>query len=141
MKNILIAIFLLSQINSQFLDSASPIRFENLGRLSKVNSVFIFKGSSQKISNQAQIEGAVLRFDGDSASSLEIQYIFSNGVLSKKLKAKTFAEPGSSRFLASVLKESKENIKGISYFVKSKSSITFLNGGLFITEKTTKILN
>ena len=95
MKNILIPIFLLSQINSQFLDSASPIRFENLGRLSKVNSVFILSGSSQSISNQAQIEGAVLRFEGDTSSLVTIQYIFSNGVLSKKLKAKTFAEPGS----------------------------------------------
>ena len=64
MKNLLIPIFLLSQINSQFLDSASPIRFENLGRLSKVNSLFILSGSSQSISNQAQIEGAVLRFEG-----------------------------------------------------------------------------
>ena len=40
MKNILITIFLLSQIYAQFLDSASPIEFEDTGRLSKVNSVF-----------------------------------------------------------------------------------------------------
>ena len=115
MKNLLIPIFLLSQINSQFLDSASPIRFENSGRLSKVNSLFILSGSSQSISNQAQIEGAVLRFEGDASTLVTIQYIFSNGVLSKKLKAKTFAEPGSDRFLASVTNEPKENIKGISY--------------------------
>jgi len=138
MKNLLIPIFLVSQINSQFLDSASPIRFENLGRLSKVNSLFILSGSSQSISDQAQIEGAVLRFEGDASSLVTIQYIFSNGVLSKKLKAKTFAEPGSDRFLASVTNEPKENIKGISYSAESKTPITFLGGGLFITEKDPK---
>ena len=47
--------------------------------------------------------------------------MFFSGVLSKKLKAKTFAEPGTDRFLASVINEPKENIKGISYFVESKS--------------------
>ena len=137
MKNILIAIFLLSQIYAQFLDSASPIGFEDTGRLSKVNSVFTLMGSSKKIPELTKIEGAVLRFDGDSASSVEIQYVFTSGAVSEKMNAKIFAEPGSSRFLASVLKESLEII-GIRYFVKSTSSITFLNGGLFIPEKTTK---
>ena len=138
MKNILIAIFLLSQIYAQFLDSASPIGFEDTGRLSKVNSVFTLMGSSKKIPELTKIEGAVLRFDGDSASSVEIQYVFTSGAVSEKMNAKIFAEPGSSRFLASVLKESLEIVKGIRYFVKSTSSITFLNGGLFIPEKTTK---
>ena len=137
MKNILIAIFLLSQIYAQFLDSASPIGFEDTGRLSKVNSVFTLMGSSKKIPKLTKIEGAVLRFDGDSASSVEIQYVFTSGAVSEKMNAKIFTEPGSSRFLASVLKESLE-IVGIRYFVKSTSSITFLNGGLFIPEKTTK---
>ena len=137
MKNILIAIFLLSQIYAQFLDSASPIGFEDTGRLSKVNSVFTLMGSSKKIPKLTKIEGAVLRFDGDSASSVEIQYVFASGAVSEKMNAKIFTEPGSSRFLASVLKESLE-IVGIRYFVKSTSSITFLNGGLFIPEKTTK---
>ena len=137
MKNILIAIFLLSQIYAQFLDSASPIGFEDTGRLSKVNSVFTLMGSSKKIPELTKIEGAVLRFDGDSASSVEIQYVFTSGAVSEKMNAKIFTEPGSSRFLASVLKESLE-IVGIRYFVKSTSSITFLNGGLFIPEKTTK---
>ncbi len=137
MKNILIAIFLLSQIYAQFLDSASPIGFEDTGRLSKVNSVFTLMGSSKKIPELTKIEGAVLRFDGDSASSVEIQYVFTSGAVSEKMNAKIFTEPGSSRFLASVLKESLEII-GIRYFVKSTSSITFLNGGLFIPEKTTK---
>ena len=137
MKNILIAIFLLSQIYAQFLDSASPIGFEDTGRLSKVNSVFTLMGSSKKIPELTKIEGAVLRFDGDSASSVEIQYVFASGAVSEKMNAKIFTEPGSSRFLASVLKESLE-IVGIRYFVKSTSSITFLNGGLFIPEKTTK---
>ena len=137
MKNILIAIFLLSQIYAQFLDSASPIGFEDTGRLSKVNSLFTLMGSSKKIPKLTKIEGAVLRFDGDSASSVEIQYVFTSGAVSEKMNAKIFTEPGSSRFLASVLKESLE-IVGIRYFVKSTSSITFLNGGLFIPEKTTK---
>ncbi len=137
MKNILIAIFLLSQIYAQFLDSASPIGFEDTGRLSKVNSVFTLMGSSKKIPELTKIEGAVLRFDGDSASSVDIQYVFASGAVSEKMNAKIFTEPGSSRFLASVLKESLE-IVGIRYFVKSTSSITFLNGGLFIPEKTTK---
>ena len=137
MKNILIAIFLLSQIYAQFLDSASPIGFEDTGRLSKVNSVFTLMGSSKKIPKLTKIEGAALRFDGDSASSVEIQYVFTSGAVSEKMNAKIFTEPGSSRFLASVLKESLE-IVGIRYFVKSTSSITFLNGGLFIPEKTTK---
>ena len=137
MKNILIAIFLLSQIYAQFLDSASPIGFEDTGRLSKVNSVFTLMGSSKKIPKLTKIEGAVLRFDGDSASSVEIQYVFTSGAVSEKMNAKIFTEPGSSRFLASVLKESLE-IVGLRYFVKSTSSITFLNGGLFIPEKTTK---
>ena len=137
MKNILIAIFLLSQIYAQFLDSASPIGFEDTGKLSKVNSVFTLMGSSKKIPKLTKIEGAVLRFDGDSASSVEIQYVFTSGAVSEKMNAKIFTEPGSSRFLASVLKESLE-IVGIRYFVKSTSSITFLNGGLFIPEKTTK---
>ena len=138
MKNILIAIFLLSQIYAQFLDSASPIGFEDTGRLSKVNSVFTLMGSSKKIPELTKIEGAVLRFDGDSASSVEIQYVFLSGALSEKMNAKIFVEPGSSRFLASVLKESIETVAGIRYFVKSISSITFLNGGLFLPEKTTK---
>ena len=138
MKNILITIFLLSQIYAQFLDSASPIEFEDTGRLSKVNSVFTLTGSSKKIPELTKIEGAVLRFDGDSASSVEIQYVFLSGALSEKMNAKIFVEPGSSRFLASVLKESIETVAGIRYFVKSISSITFLNGGLFLPEKTTK---
>ena len=138
MKNILITIFLLSQIYAQFLDSASPIEFEDTGRLSKVNSVFTLTGSSKKIPELTKIEGAVLRFAGDSASSVEIQYVFTSGTLSEKMNAKIFAEPGSSRFLASVLKESIETVIGIRYFVKSISSITFLNGGLFFPEKTTK---
>ena len=138
MKNILITIFLLSQIYAQFLDSASPIEFEDTGRLSKVNSVFTLTGSSKKIPELTKIEGAVLRFDGDIASSVEIQYMFLSGALSEKMNAKIFVEPGSSRFLASVLKESIETVAGIRYFVKSISSITFLNGGLFLPEKTTK---
>ena len=55
------------------------------------------------------------------------------------MNANIFVEPGSSRFLASVLKESLE-IVGIRYFVKSSSSISFLNGGLFIPEKPPSFL-
>ena len=81
MKNILIAIFLLPQIYAQFLDSASPIEFEDLGKLSKANSVFTLTGSSKKITEIIKIDGAVLRFDGDSASSVKIQYVFSSCLL------------------------------------------------------------
>ena len=129
MKNILIAIFLLPQIYAQFLDSASPIEFEDLGKLSKANSVFTLTGSSKKITEIIKIDGAVLRFGGDSASSVKIQYVFSSGAVSEKMNANIFVEPGSSRFLASVLKESIETVVSIRYYVKSSSSISFLNGG------------
>ena len=48
--------------DSQFLDSASPIRFENLGRLSKVNSLFILSGSSQAypIKHKLRVQFCVL---------------------------------------------------------------------------------
>ena len=141
MKNILIAIFLLPQIYAQFLDSASPIEFEDLGKLSKANSVFTLTGSSKKITEIIKIDGAVLRFDGDSASSVKIQYVFPSGTVSEKMNANIFVEPGSGRFLASVLKESIETVVSIRYYVKSSSSISFLNGGLFLPEKTTDVFD
>ena len=54
-----------------------------------------------------------------------------DGQWSKKYKAKTFAEPNSDRFIASILDQSIEFATAIRYEVHSLKTVTFLTGGVF----------
>ena len=99
----LLTTVLLSELSGQLLDTASPIDFDRNPALSKTSSGYLLKGRSLKLNVFTHIEGAALRFSGDISASVWIQYVFKGDSLSEKYPAKLFHEPGSDRFIASVL--------------------------------------
>ena len=144
MKNIIIALLVgvfISDLNAQLLDTATPIEFEDNPRLLKTSSGYLLKGSSIDLNAFTLIEGAALRFVGDTTSSVSIQYIFQGDSLSPQYKAKLFYEPGSDRFIASVLQKSKTEIIGIRYTAESKTAIRLLSGGIYTIFENEEVLN
>ena len=144
MKNIIIALLVgvfISDLNAQLLDTATPIEFEDNPRLLKTSSGYLLKGSSIDLNAFTSIEGAALRFIGDTTSSVSIQYIFQGDSLSPQYKAKLFYEPGSDRFIASVLQKSKTEIIGIRYTAESKTTIRLLSGGIYTFFENEQVLN
>ena len=144
MKNIIIALLVgvfISDLNAQLLDTATPIEFEDNPRLLKTSSGYLLKGSSIDLNAFTLIEGAALRFVGDTTSSVSIQYIFQGDSLSPQYKAKLFYEPGTDRFIASVLQKSKTEIIGIRYTAESKTAIRLLSGGIYTIFENEEVLN
>ena len=144
MKNLIITLLVcvfLSDLNAQLLDTATPIEFEDNPRLLKTNSGYLLEGSSIDLSASTVIEGAALRFIGDTTSSVSIQYILQGDSLSLRYKAKLFYEPGTDRFIASVLQKSKTEIIGIRYTVESKTAIRILSGGIYTIFENEEVLN
>ena len=72
-----------------------------------------------------------MRFSGDIAAQIWIQYEYANGQLSEKYKARLFQEPNSDRFIASVLQPSMREVIQIRYTAESISSVSFINGGIY----------
>ena len=136
----LVGVFI-SDLNAQLLDTATPIEFEDNPRLLKTSSGYLLKGSSIDLNAFTLIEGAALRFIGDTTSSVSIQYIFQGDSLSPQYKAKLFYEPGSDRFIASVLQKSKTEIIGIRYTAESKTAIRLLSGGIYTIFENEEVLN
>ena len=136
----LVGVFI-SDLNAQLLDTATPIEFEDNPRLLKTSSGYLLKGSSIDLNAFTLIEGAALRFVGDTTSSVSIQYIFQGDSLSPQYKAKLFYEPGSDRFIASVLQKSKTEIIGIRYTAESKTAIRLLSGGIYTIFENEEVLN
>lgn len=144
MKNLIITLLVcvfLSDLNAQLLDTATPIEFEDNPRLLKTSSGYLLKGSSIDLNAFTLIEGAALRFVGDTTSSVSIQYIFQGDSLSPQYKAKLFYEPGTDRFIASVLQKSKTEIIGIRYTAESKTAIRLLSGGIYTIFENEEVLN
>ena len=136
----LVGVFI-SDLNAQLLDTATPIEFEDNPRLLKTSSGYLLKGSSIDLNAFTLIEGAALRFVGDTTSSVSIQYIFQGDSLSPQYKAKLFYEPGTDRFIASVLQKSKTEIIGIRYTAESKTAIRLLSGGIYTIFENEEVLN
>lgn len=144
MKNFIITLVVcafLSDLSAQFLDTATPIEFEDSPRLLKTNSGYLLEGRSLPLNAFTKIEGAALRFVGDTTASVWIQYIFKGDSLSKKYKAKLFYEPLSDRFIASVLQKSDIEIAGIRYFAESETELSLLSGGIYTAFENEEILN
>jgi len=127
----LFGLLIITQINAQFLDSASPLQFDGTGTLSKTTSGFSLQGRSIPLIDPIYIQGAALRFNGDASADIWIQYVYSNNEISEKYKAKLFEEPNSNRFIASVLRRSDWPVIEIRYIAESASNLTFLTGGIY----------
>ena len=104
------------QLNAQLLDTATPIEFEETRSLSKTSSGFLIESTSLDFNSALNIEGAALRFSGNIKSRVWVQYVFKSDSLSPIYKKKLFSEPGSNRFIASILKKSETS--ATTYIVK-----------------------
>ena len=127
----LFGLLIMAQLSAQFLDTASPLQFDGAGTLLKTGSKFSLTGKSITLKDPITIEGVALRFSGDIAAQIWIQYEYDNGQLSEKYKARLFQEPNSDRFIASVLQPSIREVIQIRYTAESISSISFINGGIY----------
>ena len=137
----LLTTVLLSELSGQLLDTASPIDFDRNPALSKTGSGYLLKGSSLKLNVSTHIEGVALRFGGDIGASVWIQYIFKGDSLSEKYPAKLFDEPGSDRFIASVLQKSQSEVIRIRYTAEANEPLNLISGGIYTDHDNEEILN
>ena len=87
----LFGLLIMAQLSAQFLDTASPLQFDGSGTLSKTISGFSLAGRSIALKDPITIEGVALRFTGDIAAQIWIQYVYPSGELSNKYPR---SEPG-----------------------------------------------
>ena len=130
-KILLLTVVSLSGLQAQFLDAVREISFDGPGQRVKTTSGYQLSGSAFKIGYDSSIEGAAIRLSGDQQAIVWFQFMEGDGQWSKKYKAKTFVEPNSDRFIASILDESIEFATAIRYEVHSLKTVTFLTGGVF----------
>lgn len=119
------------QLNAQLLDTATPIEFEETPILLKTSTGFLVESASFNFSSPLSIEGAALRFSGNIKSRVWVQYVFESDSLSPIYKTKLFSEPGSNRFIASILKKSETEVFRIRYRAESSEEIKLLSGGIY----------
>ena len=75
----LFGLLIMAQLSAQFLDTASPLQFDGSGTLLKTDSKFFLTGRSITLKDPITIEGVALRFSGDIAAQIWIQYEYTNG--------------------------------------------------------------
>ncbi len=128
---ILLSIWFVSLVQGQFLDAVRIIEFDNPTQRTRTSSGFVQKGGAPRIPEKLNIEGAALRFSGDTTAAITIQFLKSNGEWSTPQLAKIFTEPNSDRFIASVLDPTLQDIQAIRYEINSNNPAHFLKGGVF----------
>ncbi len=121
----------MSGIHGQFLDAVREISFDGPGQRVKTSGGYQLTGSAISISNGLEIEGAAIRFAGDQQAMVLFQFMEADGLWSEKYQAKTFAEPNSDRFIASILDTGIASARAIRYEVQSLKMVRFLTGGVF----------
>ena len=121
----------MSGIHGQFLDAVREISFDGPGQRLKTSGGYQLTGSAISISNGLEIEGAAIRFAGDQQAMVLFQFMEADGQWSEKYQAKTFAEPNSDRFIASILDTGIASARAIRYEVQSLKMVRFLTGGVF----------
>ncbi len=118
-------------MHGQFLDAVREISFDGPGQRVKTSGGYALTGSAISISDGPEIEGVAIRFSGDQQAIVWIQFMEVNGQWSEKYQAKTFAEPNSDRFIASILDNGIASARAIRYEAQSSTVVHFLSGGIF----------
>jgi hypothetical protein len=130
-KLLFFTFIIMSGMHGQFLDAVREISFDGPGQRVKTSGGYQLTGSAISISNGLEIEGAAIRFAGDQQAMVLFQFMEADGQWSEKYQAKTFAEPNSDRFIASILDTGIASARAIRYEVQSLKMVRFLTGGVF----------
>ena len=141
LKTFLLTMLITTGIHGQFLDAVKEIPFDGPPTARRSLDGITTTGSALNLRNFGEIEGVAIRVETKSAPKVFFEFLNTNGIWTNKIRAQIFAEPLSSRFIASYRGKEITGSMAVRYSIESNEPVKFLKGGVFQSIDNEKLVD